>query len=157
MYSVTLGDAITVFGSFGIDLDYTVRLKLRLSDMIDDEILKEAVDKTRQRYPYLCVRMKKNNENFFYEENPAPIAVLHTDSSIRLNTEETNYHVWCVCYYEDWICLDFYHGITDGAGMYMVLATLLYYYCEKRCNKPTLLGFGKPRIVGDVQNHGYHY
>ena len=42
MYSVTLGDAITVFGSFGIDLDYTVRLKLRLSDMIDDEILKEA-------------------------------------------------------------------------------------------------------------------
>lgn len=132
MYSVTLGDAITVFGSFGIDLDYTVRLKLRLSDMIDDEILKEAVDKTRQRYPYLCVRMKKNNENFFYEENPAPIAVLHTDSSIRLNTEETNYHVWCVCYYEDWICLDFYHGITDGTGMYMVLATLLYYYCEKR-------------------------
>ena len=132
MYSVTLGDAITVIGSFGINLDYTVRLKLRLLDNIDDEILKEAVDKTRQRYPYLCVRMKKNNESFYYEENPAPIAVLHTDSSIRLNTEETNFHVWCVCYHEDWICLDFYHGITDGIGMYRVLATVLYYYCEKR-------------------------
>ena len=132
MYTVTLGDAITVMGAFGINLDYTVRLKLRLRDKIDDEILKGAVDKTRQRYPYLCVRMKKDNENFYYEENPAPISVLHTDSSISLNTEETNFHVWCVCYYEDWICLDFYHGITDGFGMYMVLATLLYYYCEKR-------------------------
>ena len=132
MYKITLGDAMPMIGSFGIHLDYTVRLKLRLRDKIDCEILKEAVDKTRQRYPYLCVQMKKDNENFFYVDNPAPVAVLHTDSSIRLNTEETNYHVWCVCYHEDWLCLDFYHGITDGTGMYMVLATLLYYYCEKR-------------------------
>ena len=132
MYTVTLGDALTVMGSFGINMDYTVRLKLRLRDKIDDEILKEAVDKTRQRYPYLCVQMKRDNENFFYEDNPAPIAVLHTDKSVRLNTEETNCHVWCVCYHEDWINLDFYHGITDGTGMYMVLATLLYYYCKDR-------------------------
>lgn len=132
MYNVTLGDALPMIGSFGIDLDYTVRLKLRLRDKIDCDILKEAVGKTRQRYPYFCVRMKKNDKNFFYEDNPAPIAVLHTDSRIMLNTEETNFHVWCVCYNEDRLCLDFYHGITDGAGMYTVLATLLYYYCEKR-------------------------
>ena len=132
MYTVTLGEVLPVIGSFGNHLDYTVRLKLRLRDKIDDHFLKEAVEKTRRRYPYLCVRMKKDNENYFYEENLAPIAVLHTDSSIRLNAEETNFHVWCVCYHEDWICLDFYHGITDGTGMYMVLATLLYYYCENR-------------------------
>lgn len=28
--------------------------------------------------------------------------------------------------------LDIYHGIADGTGMYMVLATLLYYYCAER-------------------------
>ena len=95
MYTVTLGEVLPVIGSFGNHLDYTVRLKLRLRDKIDDQFLKEAVEKTRQRYPYLCVRMKKNNENYFYEENLAPIAVLHTDSSIRLNAEETNFHVWC--------------------------------------------------------------
>lgn len=38
-----------MIGSFGIHLDYTVRLKLRLRDKIDCEILKEAVEKTRQR------------------------------------------------------------------------------------------------------------
>ena len=46
MYTVTLGDALTVMGAFGINMDYTVRLKLRLRDKIDDEILKGAVDKT---------------------------------------------------------------------------------------------------------------
>ena len=44
MYNVTLGDALPMIGSFGIDLDYTVRLKLRLRDKIDCGILKEAVD-----------------------------------------------------------------------------------------------------------------
>ena len=132
MYPVTLGDAMHVMGPFGIHLDYTVRMKLRLRDKIDDALLMEAVEKTRQRYPYLCVRMKKDNESYFYEENPLPVAVLHTDGRVSLNTEETNFHVWCVCYHEDWVCLDFYHGIMDGAGMYMVLSTLLYYYCAER-------------------------
>lgn len=132
MYPVTIGDALHVMGPFGIDLDYTVRLKLRLRDEIDGTILKEAAEKTRRRYPYLSVRLKKNQTDFFYEDNPAPIAVLHTDKRVSLNTEETNFHVWCVCYHEDWLDLDFYHGIADGTGMYTLLATLLYYYCEGR-------------------------
>lgn len=40
MYNVALGDALHVFGPFGIHLDYTVRLKLRLRDRIDAEALK---------------------------------------------------------------------------------------------------------------------
>lgn len=132
MHNVTLGDALSVMGSFGIHVDYTVRLKLRLLDQVDEEVLKEAIEKTRQRYPYFCVRMKRDGEKFFYEDNPAPIALLHTDRSVRLNAPETNFHVWCVCYYEDWVYLDVYHGITDGTGMYQLLATLLFYYCEKR-------------------------
>ena len=132
MYPVTMGDALHVMGSFGIHLDYTVRFKLRLIDAVDGKILKEAVEKTQRRYPYLCVRLKKNENSFYYEDNPAPVAVLHTDKRISLNTEETNFHVWGVCYYEDWLYLDFYHGIADGTGMYMVLSTLLYYYCAER-------------------------
>ena len=132
MHNVTLGEMLPVMGSFGIGLDYTVRLKLRLRDKIDEELLKEAVKQTQQRYPYFSVRMKRDNEKFFYEDNPAPIVVLNTDRSVQLNAQETNFHVWCVCYYEDWLCLDVYHGITDGTGMYVLLSTLLFYYCEKR-------------------------
>lgn len=131
-YPVTTGDTLHVLGSFGIHLDYTVRFKLRLLNGVDANILKAAVEKTQRRYPYLCVRLRKSEESFFYEDNPAPVAVLHTDKRISLNTEQTHFHVWCVCYYGDCLYLDFYHGIVDGTGMYMVLSTLLYYYCAER-------------------------
>lgn len=46
MVPVTLGDALHVMGPFGIKLDYTVRLKLRLRDEVDGKLLKEAVEMT---------------------------------------------------------------------------------------------------------------
>ena len=116
MYTVTLGEVLPVIGSFGNHLDYTVRLKLRLRDKIDDHFLKEAVEKTRRRYPYLCVRMKKDNENYFYEENLAPIAVLHTDSSIRLNAEELgmSYRRSACMDHPEWTVLRVYLKLTQG-------------------------------------------
>ena len=46
MHNVTLGEVLPVMGSFGIHLDYTVRLKLRLLDQVDAEVLKEAIEKS---------------------------------------------------------------------------------------------------------------
>ena len=121
-----------VMGSLGLQMDYTVRMKLRLADVIDGAILAEAVARTQRRYPYLSLRMCRNEQEFYYEQNSSPVVLLHTDSNISLNSEQTNYHVWAVCYWEDYLYLDIYHGICDGTGMYMVLTTLLYYYCRER-------------------------
>lgn len=121
-----------VMGGFGLQMDYTVRMKLRLIDEVDGAILAEAVAKTQRRYPYLSLRMCRNEQEFYYEQNSAPVVLLHTDRSINLNSEQTNYHLWAVCYWEDYLYLDIYHGICDGTGMYMVLTTLLYYYCTER-------------------------
>ena len=132
MIPITTGDVMHVMGSFGLRMDYTVRMCLRMTEAVDGEILKEAAEKTRRRYPYLSLRMRRDDRNIFYEENPAPVAVLHTDSRISLNSEETNFHVWAACWWEDRIFFDFYHGIADGTGMYTVLSTLLYYYCAAR-------------------------
>ena len=60
------------------------------------------------------------------------MVTLHTNRRISLNSEQTNYHIWAVCWWEDFLYLDIFHGITDGTGMYMVLSTLLYYYCAER-------------------------
>ena len=129
---VTLGDVMYVYGSFGLNLDYTVRLFLQLKDTIDSKILSEALVKTQQRYPYLSLRLRKDEKEYYYEENPAPVTLHHTDEKIRLNAEETNYHIWAVCYNEDRLYLDIYHGALDGTGMYKVLSTLLFYYCADR-------------------------
>ena len=131
-YSVSAGDALHLLGPLGKHLDYTVRLKLRLVDAVDGEILRRAAEKTQRRYPYFSVRLCRDESSYFYEDNPAPIVVRHGVGRMRLNAAESNYHVWGVSYEGDVLCLEFFHGIADGNGMYRVLATLLYYYCAER-------------------------
>ena len=121
-----------VYASFESDLDYTCRLILKMKDPVDGAILEHALRNTEKRYPYFSVHMRKNDYEYYYEENTAPISLINTDGRITLNSAESNDHIWAVCYKDDRIFLDFYHGITDGTGMYTVLATLLYYYCNER-------------------------
>ena len=132
MIHIATGGLMYVYASFASDTDYTCRLMLKMKDPVDGTLLERALRNTEKRYPYFSVHMRKNESEYYYEENPAPVVLLHTDQKISLNALETNGHVWAVCYKDSTICLDFYHGITDGFGMYMVLATLLYYYCHER-------------------------
>ena len=132
MIRITTGDMMHVHGGFAEKVDYTVRLSVRMRDQADGGILAAALVKTQERYPYFCVRLRKGEAAYYYEENPLPVVLLNREGRITLNTDEVNGHVWAVCYYEDYIHLDFYHGITDGTGMYKVLSTLLYYYCAER-------------------------
>ena len=129
---VTLGDAMYVYGGLGLKMDYAVRFHLKLKDIIDSQMLADAVKKTQQRYPYLSLRLRKDESEYYYEENEATVRLHHTDDRISLNTEMSNYHIWSVCYYEDRLYLDISHGLLDGTGMYKVLTTLLYYYCANR-------------------------
>ena len=129
---ITTGDMMHVHGCFGAGVDYTVRLTARLKDRVDRGLLRRAIDLTVLRYPYLCVRLYKGESACYYEDNPLPVALLCTDGRICLNSPQTNYHVWAVCCAADRIHLDFFHGVTDGTGMYSVLATLLFYYCRER-------------------------
>ena len=132
MRRITTGDMMHVHGSFGAKVAYTARLSVRMTDPVDPALLERALEKTRRRYPYLCVRMERDGESFYYEDNPLPVVLLRRDGSAALNAEETNHHVWAVCCSGEYLHLDMYHGVTDGTGMYQVLATLLYYYCALR-------------------------
>ena len=132
MKELTRGDVLHVYGSFGLNMDYTVRLCVRMKDEINGEMLSEAVRNTSKRYPYLSLQMKRNENRVYYEDNPKEIALINDNKRISLNSEESNYHVWAVCYRDDFIYLDIYHGLLDGTGMYMVLSTLLYEYCSRR-------------------------
>ncbi len=46
MISISTGDIMHVMGGFGLQMDYSVRIKLRLTDEVDGAILAEAVAKT---------------------------------------------------------------------------------------------------------------
>ena len=62
MKQITTGDLLHAYGSFGLHLDYAVRLTVKLTDQIDFAILSDALRKTQQRFSFLSVRMGKNYE-----------------------------------------------------------------------------------------------
>jgi hypothetical protein len=86
----------------------------------------------------------------FYEANDNPVALLHTKEAVALGGPETNGHIWAVCYDEDNLYLDFFHGRSDGAGMYSLVATLLYYYFDEG-HVPGIKTLDSP--VSDAETH----
>ena len=126
---------------------HAIRLRIRMRDLIDSDVLRHAVDSTMERYPYFRVKLQKKGKQYIFEENRRPVVVTHSLHGVALNSEESNYHMIAFCWQDNWIILDVFHGMTDGTGAYEVLRTLLYYYCSERYN--TRLNDDGIRLVGD--------
>ena len=124
-----------------------IRIKIRIRDMIDAEILRHAVDTTMERYPYFCVELQKKDGQYIFAENHRPVVITNSLHGVALNSEASNYHMIAFCWLDNWIILDVFHGLTDGTGAYEVVRTLLYYYCSERYN--VNLNEEGIRLVGD--------
>ena len=124
-----------------------IRIRIRLRDLIDSDILRHAVDSTMKRYPYFCVELKKKDGRYTFEENHRPVVITHSLHGVALNSEASNYHMIAFCWQDNWIILDVFHGMTDGTGAYEVLRTMLYYYCSERYD--ISLNCEGIRLVGD--------
>lgn len=107
---------------------HTFRITIKLKDLVDGGILRAAVDKTMERYPYFRVRMSTDGGDILFEDNPAPVPVLHTHERITLGSGQTEGHLLAFCYSWNRLYIDVFHGLTDGGGLYPLIRTLLYYY-----------------------------
>ena len=47
---------------------YAMRIRMRMRDMVDAAALRYAVDITMKRYPYFCVRLQEDGNEFFFAE-----------------------------------------------------------------------------------------
>ena len=124
-----------------------IRIRIRMRDLIDPEILRKAVDTTMKRYPYFCVELQKKEGGYVYAENPRPVVITNSLHGVDLNSKEANYHMTAFCWQDNMIIFDVFHGLTDGTGAYEVVRTLLYYYCSERYN--VKLKEDGIRLVGD--------
>jgi len=115
----------------------TVRLTMHMDGKVDGQMLREAVDATRLRYPYLCVSLKTfrnadGHEVAEFDDNPLPWVVTARRKPVELLGSEANQHLMAFAWWDDCIAFDFFHAIIDGEGAYRVLRTLLYEYCRRR-------------------------
>lgn len=95
------------YGFMELGIPFTYRVIFNMKNIVDGKILQEALTKTEKRYPYFSVRMIKDDGEYFYEPNPALIVLLNTDEQTTLNSAQTNYHIWAVCYKDNTIFLIF--------------------------------------------------
>lgn len=125
-----------------------IRIKIRMRDLIDPDCFRAAVDITMKRYPYFCVELKKKEGQYVFEDNPRPVVITDSLQGVELNSESSNYHMISFSRDRNWMIMDVCHSMTDGAGAYEVLRTLLYYYCSNKYG--IRLTEGKIRLYGDV-------
>ena len=111
---------------------YAMRIRMRMRDMVDAAALRYAVDITMKRYPYFCVRLQEDGNEFFFADNPSPVVISRSPHGVDLNSEASNFHMISFSCDADWLILDVFHGLTDATGAYEVIRTLLYYYCSRR-------------------------
>ncbi len=111
-----------------------IRIRIRMRDLIDPDILRRALDTTMTRYPYFCVELAKMDGQYIFIENRRSVVITHSLHGVDLNSKESNYHMLALGWMDNWIIFDAFHGMTDATGAYEVLRTLLYYYCSERYN-----------------------
>ena len=113
---------------------YTIRFRMCMRERVDYAMLKLAVNSAMRRYPYFCIKLRTEGKGFVFEDNQRPVVVSDSSHGMTLNEKSSNYHMLTFSGYDNWIVVDVFHGLTDGAGAYEVIRTLLYYYCSHRYN-----------------------
>ena len=114
------------------DAPCEIRIRMRMQDPIDPDALRIAVDATMKRYPYFCVELQRRDGGFVFAENRRPVVITNSACGVELSSERSNYHMIAFSWWDSWIQLDVFHGMTDGTGAYEVIRTLLYHYCSER-------------------------
>ena len=102
----------------GKESSQTVRLTLHLQDDVDGAILKEAVEATRQRYPYHQVRLCTRGDeqgiaHYAFDDNPLPWVVTAGRQQVVLLSQTANHHLLAFAWWDDCIALD-NHEIAES-------------------------------------------
>ena len=136
-------------------MSWTVRMTMKMRDIVDGDLLRQAVESTRLRYPYYQVKLgirkdAEGTEYFVYEDNSESWVVSEGEKPVRLIAPEANKHLLAFCYWDDCIAIDFFHCLTDGTGAYNILRTLLYEYSYRRYDATLDKCMANIRVVGDT-------
>lgn len=107
---------------------YSMRLRYGLSFPLTREMLENAVRKTFALFPDYRVRPVICDGKIFYEENPLPVPVFWNesgDAGHNYGSDEVNGYLFVISGDEHTLTFSQYHGLTDFAGYWSILHTLM--------------------------------
>ena len=107
-----------------------IRISDRLDREVDGVLLERAVQQGTKRYPYLCVRVRRNGEELEMDFNENPVPVHRGRTPLVLGSESAGGHFIAVCYEGDWLFFDVYHNLCDANGLVCFIKTVMYLYLK---------------------------
>ncbi len=116
------------------EMPFSIRIEITLKEAIKRESLEHAVNTAIKRYPYFKIRVVRDGESYTCVPNPLPIVVFEGIEPLPLGSEQVNFQLMAIGFFEKTIYLHISHVITDGGGFSPFMKTLLYYYISSCYN-----------------------
>lgn len=111
------------------EMPFTFRVNVHLKETVSEKSLRYATDMTMRRFPHFAMRIVRDGEEYLTVPNSLPVVVYRDDKVVYpLGGDEVNGHIIAVGYHGCEVNFYASHCVTDGAGSWMLLKTLLYYY-----------------------------
>ena len=110
----------------------TMGVMLKLTEPVDGDLLQEVVEQLRERFPYFYVRAVPVGNDLIPDKNPLPMTIRNTWDAIRLNAEESNYHLAAWKYEGQRVAFEISHSLTDGAGVLPYIKSAMYLYLSRK-------------------------
>ena len=119
----------------GERLSNTYRISVTLKEMVDPELLQQALDIVLPRFDGFNLRLRHGFFWYYFEENgkPAPRVKEEKKFPCRfIRPNKNNSFLFRVTYYKYRINLEVFHVLTDGMGGFNFVRELTYQYLRLR-------------------------
>lgn len=108
------------------------RVAVNLTEDVDGEVLQEALENIKQRFPTFFVKLKHGVFWYYYEYNEyMPVVKPEPSHACSLpDFKANNGYLFNVYYYKNRISVEMYHALSDGGGLVEFIKALVYRYFE---------------------------
>lgn len=110
------------------------RLSATLTEPVDKDILRDALDVTIRRFPSVGVRLRKGLFWFYFERLPKTpeLSEEYSYPLVHMSYADICKCAFRVIAYKNRIAVEIFHAVTDGTGGMIFLKTLLAEYISRK-------------------------
>ena len=116
------------------DWSNVFRLSVTLTETVDMDVMKTALDVTVRRFPSIAVRLRRGVFWYYLEQLTEAPAVREESSYplTRMSREEIRKCAFRVIVYDRRIAVEMFHSLTDGNGALVFLKSLVAEYLQQK-------------------------
>ncbi len=120
------------------------RLSATLSEMVDKEVMQNALNVTVKRFPTIAACLKKGAFWYYLQQvETAPnIQEEYSYPLVHMSKKEMKKCALRVIVHENRVAVEFFHSLTDGTGGLVFLKNLIVEYLEQKYHVVIPLGNG---------------